>query len=191
MKITDVSPFLLRGDELYGSHSGAAEATDQGDWLLLVRVSTDAGLTGWSDIETFGPVAARVISGPSMSAMGFRTIADILVGRDPLEVEQCWQEMYVGTAYYGRRGVAMHCISAIDNCLWSIRAQADGQDLATALGGRRRDRLHAYASTLFRSDTGGRTRPPARPSVYRAGGFSGSEVRLGRRLRHRPGARPR
>ena len=150
MKITEVTPFLLRGDELYGSHSGAEEATDQGDWLLLVRVTTDAGLTGWSDIETFGPVAARVISGESMGAMGFRTIADILVGRNPLEVEQCWQEMYIGTAYYGRRGVAMQCISAVDNCLWSIRAQAAGHDLASALGGRRRDRLHAYASTLFR-----------------------------------------
>jgi L-alanine-DL-glutamate epimerase-like enolase superfamily enzyme len=150
VKITDISPFLLRGDEVYGSHSGAAEATDQGDWLLLVRVTTDAGLDGWSDIETLGPVAARVISGTSMGAMGFRTIADVLVGRDPLEVEQCWQEMYIATAYYGRRGVAMQCISAVDNCLWSIRAQAAGTDLATALGGRRRDRLHAYASTLFR-----------------------------------------
>jgi L-rhamnonate dehydratase len=150
MKITDVSPFLLRGEELYGSHEGAEEATDQGDWLLLVRVRTDDGFEGWSDIETFGPVGARVIRGDTMSAMGFRTIADVLVGRDPLEVEQRWQELYIATAYYGRRGVAMQCISAVDNCLWSIRAQSAGVDLATALGGRRRDRLPAYASTLFR-----------------------------------------
>ena len=150
MKITDVSPFLLRGEELYGSHEGAEEATDQGDWLLLVRVRTDDGLEGWSDIETFGPVGARVIRGDTMSAMGFRTIADVLVGRDPLEVEQRWQELYIATAYYGRRGVAMQCISAVDNCLWSIRAQSAGVDLASALGGRRRDRLPAYASTLFR-----------------------------------------
>jgi L-rhamnonate dehydratase len=151
MKITDISPFLLRGAETYGSHAGADEATDQGDWLLLVRVQTDEGLEGWSDVETFGPVAARVISGPSMGAVGFRTIADLLAGRDPLDVERCWRELYIGTAYYGRRGVAMQCISAVDNCLWSIRAQAAGVDLATALGGRRRDRLHAYASTLFRA----------------------------------------
>jgi L-alanine-DL-glutamate epimerase-like enolase superfamily enzyme len=41
-------------------------------------------------------------------------------------------------------------MSAVDNCLWSIRAQAAGVSLAEALGGRRRDRLPAYASTLFR-----------------------------------------
>ena len=150
MKITDVSAHLLRGDETYGSSDGADEATDQGDWLLLVRVRTDEGLEGWADVETLGPVAERVINGASMGAMGFRTIADALVGRDPLQVEDLWQEMYIATAYYGRRGVAMHCLSAVDNCLWSIRAQEAGTDLAGVLGGRRRDRLSAYASTLFR-----------------------------------------
>jgi L-rhamnonate dehydratase len=150
MKITDVTPFLLRGTQTYGSHAGAAEATDQGDWLLLVRVRTDEGLEGWSDAETMAPVAARVLSGTGMSALGFRTIHEQLLGRDPADVEAIWDELYVATAYYGRRGVAMQCMSAVDNCLWSIRAQAAGVTLAEALGGRRRDRLPAYASTLFR-----------------------------------------
>jgi L-rhamnonate dehydratase len=150
VRITDVTPFLLRGEETYGAHAGEAEAVDQGDWLLLVRVRTDEGLQGWSDVETLGPVAARVISGQGMGAMGFRTIGDHLTGKDPLRIEEIWDELYIATAYYGRRGVAMHCLSAVDNCLWSIRAQAAGVDLATALGGRRRDRLPAYASTLFR-----------------------------------------
>ncbi|WP_433304210.1 mandelate racemase/muconate lactonizing enzyme family protein [Actinoplanes sp. CA-030573] len=152
MKITEVAPVLLRGDECYGAHAGDHEATDQGDWLLLIRVRTDEGLEAWSDVETLGPVAARVISGQGMGALGFRTIGEQLIGRDPLEVEQIWDELYVATAYYGRRGVAMHCISAVDNCLWAIRAQAAGKGLADVLGGRRRDRLPAYASTLFRAD---------------------------------------
>lgn len=150
MRITDVTPFLLRGQETYGAHAGQDEATDQGDWLLLVRVGTDEGIEGWSDVETLAPVAARVIAGEGMGAVGFRTIAAELVGKDPLEVERLWEELYLSTVYYGRRGVVMHCMSAVDNCLWSIRAQAAGVDLSTALGGRRRDRLPAYASTLFR-----------------------------------------
>jgi L-alanine-DL-glutamate epimerase-like enolase superfamily enzyme len=150
MKITEVTPVVLRGDETYGANAGAGEATDQGDLLLLVRVATDEGLVGWSDVETLGPVAARILSGRGMGALGFRTIAEELHGRDPLDVEQIWTQLYIATAYYGRRGVAMHCISAVDNCLWSIRAQASGVDLASELGGRRRDRLPAYASTLFR-----------------------------------------
>ena len=151
MKITGVSSFLLRGNETYGSRSGDVEATDQGDWLLLVRITTDEGLEGWADVETLGPVASGVITGQSMSAMGFRTLRDELVGKDPLDVELLWSEMYLATAYYGRRGVAMHCISAVDNCLWSIRALAAGTDLATTLGGRRHARIAAYASTLFRA----------------------------------------
>lgn len=150
MKIVDVSPFLLRGSETYGAHEGGEEATDQGDWLLLVRVLTDEGLEGWSDAETLGPVAARVISGQGMSALGFRTLSEQLIGRDPLDVEQLWEQLYISTAYYGRRGVAMQCISAVDNCLWSIRAQAGGISLADVLGGPKRDRIPAYASTLFR-----------------------------------------
>jgi L-alanine-DL-glutamate epimerase-like enolase superfamily enzyme len=151
VKITDVSGLLLRGGETYGSHTGAVEATDQGDWLLLVRVRTDEGLEGWADVETLGPVAMRVINGASMGAMGFRTLRDQLVGKNPLDTERIWDELYLATAYYGRRGVAMHCVSAVDNCLWSIRAQAAGTDLATAIGHRRRDRVPAYASTLFRA----------------------------------------
>ncbi len=150
MKITSVTPILLGGDETYGLHAGSEEATDQGDRLLLVRVGTDEGLVGWSDVETLGSVAMQVLSGTGMGALGFRTLNEELVGKDPLEPERLWDELYLATAYYGRRGVVMQAMSAVDNCLWSIRAQAAGVDLAASLGGRRRDRLPAYASTLFR-----------------------------------------
>lgn len=170
MKITDVTPILLAGDEKYGSHTGEREATDQGDRLLLVRVTTDEGLVGWSDVETLGPVAARVLSGSGMGALGFRTIAEELIGKDPLRAEDIWDELYIATAYYGRRGVVLHCMSAVDNCLWSIRAQADGVDLASVLGGRRRDRVPAYASTLFRATPDANAAAAAR---YAALGFRG------------------
>jgi L-rhamnonate dehydratase len=150
MRITEVTPHLLRGHEVYGSAAGADEATDQGDWLLLIQVRTDEGLEGWSDVETLAPAATRVVAGQGMGALGFRTLSELLVGKDPADVEGLWDEMYVGTAYYGRRGLAMHAISAVDNCLWSIRAQAGGHSLAEELGGRRRDALKPYASTLFR-----------------------------------------
>ena len=115
-----------------------------------MRVDTDAGLTGWADDETLPSAAAACIAGQGLSAQGFRTLRDVLLGEDPLATDALWDRMYVGSAYYGRRGVAMHCISAIDNALWSIRSQALGVSIATLLGGRRRDRVRAYASTLFR-----------------------------------------
>src|SRR5580700_10401958 len=150
MRITEVEPILLRGEQEYRAAAGSDEATDNGDWQLLVRVATDAGLTGWADVETLAPAAVAIIAGQGMSVMGFRTLGELLIGEDPLEVERLWDKLYIGSAYYGRRGIAMQCISAIDNCLWSIRAQAAGVSLARLLGARRRDRIVAYASTLFR-----------------------------------------
>ncbi len=150
MRITDVEPILLRGETSYHATAGAAEATDNGDWQLLVKVSTDEGLTGWADAETLAPAAVAIIAGQGMSILGFRTLKDLLIGEDPRDTARIWDKLYIGSAYYGRRGIGMQCISAIDNCLWSIRSQAAGVSLARMLGGRRRDRVTAYASTLFR-----------------------------------------
>ena len=82
--------------------------------------------------------------------LGFKSLRDLLVGENPLDPERVWHKLFVGSAYYGRRGAALHCISAIDNCLWSIRAQAAGVSLGELLGARNTDRIRAYASTLFR-----------------------------------------
>ncbi|MBL8839837.1 MAG: mandelate racemase/muconate lactonizing enzyme family protein [Alphaproteobacteria bacterium] len=157
MKITAVEPILLRGAGTYGSTASGDEASDNGDWQVLVRVATDAGLTGWADIETLAPAAVAVIAGQGMAVLGFKTLGELLIGENPLDVERLWDKLYVGSAYYGRRGLAMQCLSAIDNCLWSIRAQAAGCSLAHLLGGRRRDRITAYASTLFRETPEGMT----------------------------------
>ena len=150
MKITQVEPILLRGEQAYRATAGGEEASDNGDWQLIVRVVTDAGLTGWADVETLAPAAVAVIAGQGMAVLGFKTLSELLIGENPLDVEPLWDRMYIGSAYYGRRGLAMQCMSAIDNCLWSIRAQAAGLPLARLLGGRRHDAITAYASTLFR-----------------------------------------
>ena len=150
MRVTNVEPILLRGKEAYAA-TDAGEAVDNGDWQLLVKVTTDEGLVGWSDIETMASAAMACIRGPGMSVLGFRCLSDLLVGVDPLgDPDELWHKLYVGTSYYGRRGVALHCISAIDNCLWSIRAQAAGVSLGKLLGQRNCEAVVAYASTLFR-----------------------------------------
>lgn len=150
MKITAVEAILLKGQSVYGSHDTADEVTDQGDWQMLIRVTTDEGLTGWSDCETLSSAAVPVVNGDSMGMLGFQTLSDILVGENPLDVERLWDKMYLGSSYHGRRGLALQCLSAVDNCLWSIRSQAAGMPIHQLLGGARRDRVTAYASTLFR-----------------------------------------
>ncbi len=152
MRITDVECILLRGDETYGTRRNEADAIDQGDWLALIRVETDQGLVGWSEVETLTTAAPSIVQGTSMGPIGFHTLRDVLMDEDPSDTERLWNKMFVGTAYYGRRGIALHCMSAIDNCLWSIKAQAASVPLYEMLGGRKQDTLPAYASSLFWDD---------------------------------------
>ena len=151
MKITSVEPILLKGDDIYRDSDTGDEAVDNGDWQMLVKVTTDEGITGWSDVETLSTAASAVIRGQKMGMLGFHTISDIIVGHDPWDTDVLWDRMYIGTVYHGRRGLTLHAMSAVDNALWSIKAQAAGVPLCKLLGGRKRDRIMAYASTLFRS----------------------------------------
>lgn len=155
MKIVAVDPILLRGEQTYVATQGGEEAVDNGDWQLIVKITTDEGLVGWGDIETLASAAAAIIGGPGMSILGFKALGDLLIGEDPADTTRIWNKLYIGSAYYGRRGIAIQCMSAIDNALWSIKAQAAGMPLAALLGGRKRDRIRAYASTLFRATPAG------------------------------------
>ena len=58
---------------------------------------------------------------PSLST---RHLPKLLVGEDPFRVERLWDIMWRGTLYYGRRGIAVHAISAVDNALWDIVGKA-------------------------------------------------------------------
>jgi L-alanine-DL-glutamate epimerase-like enolase superfamily enzyme len=58
--------------------------------------------------------------------------------------------MYRDTVYYGKDGVAIQVMSGVINACFDIVGKAFGQPLSLILGARHRDRVRAYASTLFR-----------------------------------------
>jgi L-rhamnonate dehydratase len=152
MKITNVEVIVLKSPGLYNNPQGAEEPTGP-TYMGLVRVSTDAGITGYSDIETSAPVAKAAVEAPSWSEPGmecFDGLASLVVGDNPLEPERLWYKMYRGSIYYGRRGVAIQAISAIDIALWDIMGKFYNQPVCILLGARWRDQVRAYASTLFR-----------------------------------------
>lgn len=156
MKITKVELLVLQSEGLYNNSIGAEEPLGP-SYMGIVRVSTDAGITGYSDMETCASVAKACVEAPRWSEEEgmecFDGLATLLVGENPLEVERLWYRMYRGSIYYGRRGVAIQAISAIDIALWDICGKFYGQPIHILLGGKWRDKVRAYASTLFRPTT--------------------------------------
>jgi len=111
----------------------------------LVLVHTDGGITGIAEVDSVPSVIRAIVTAPRSHthAMGLK---EVVVGQDPLQVETLWDRMYDWTSYYGRRGVVIHAISAVDIALWDIRGKALGKPVADLLGGRKRNKLLAYGT---------------------------------------------
>ena len=149
MKITDVEAMVLDTGKDYPDPNEAAEAHGV-RFVALIKITTDEGIVGWSDIETQPHVGRQIVDVPSGGAVGFESIKRALVGEDPLDRERLWQKMTRYLAYYGREGAGMQMISGADIALWDIAGKAFNQPISKLLGAQYRDKVKAYASTLFR-----------------------------------------
>jgi L-rhamnonate dehydratase len=143
MIITDVEALLLRQPGAFDS-----SIADGSQDALIVRVTTDEGIVGVGEVDSSPSVVKAIIDAPPSHkiASGLRSL---LVGQDPLDIAGLWQRMYFGSLYYGRRGAAVHAISGIDIALWDIAGQVKGVPIHVLLGGAKRERIKAYASTLM------------------------------------------
>jgi galactonate dehydratase len=119
MKITSLE--TLRLDEFYN--------------VLWVRVGTDAGPIGLG--ETFygaGAVEAHI----------HETLAERLLGRDPLQIERLNQEMVNLPMAQSSTGVEYRAASAIDIALWDLFGKICGQPVHQMLGGLCAEKLRVY-----------------------------------------------
>ena len=149
MKITDVQAIVLESPLENRAPEGSEEAAGV-KHLLLLKVVTDEGLVGWSDVETAPHVGAAAVNAPASGVEAFDGLRTLVLGEDPFEVERLWDKVYRGSIYYGRRGVAIQVLSGFDIACHDIIGKAIGRPIHTILGGARRNRVRAYASTLFR-----------------------------------------
>ena len=83
-----------------------------------------------------------------------RTLIDtylkpLLIGADPWDVEFLWQQMYRRTLAFGRKGVALTAISAVDIALWDLLGKDAKQPVFRLLGGRTKEKIPVYASRLY------------------------------------------
>jgi L-rhamnonate dehydratase len=107
---------------------------------LIVEVFTDRGHVGIGNAALSPHVTKQVID---------TYLAPLLVGQDPWDLEFLWQQMYRKTMAFGRKGIGMVAISAVDIALWDVLGKAASQPVYRLLGGRTKARIPVYASRLY------------------------------------------
>ena len=70
MKITNVELFVLKSEGLYNNPDGAEEPLGP-TYMGIVKVSTDAGICGYSDMETAASVAKACVEAPNSAPFCF------------------------------------------------------------------------------------------------------------------------
>jgi L-alanine-DL-glutamate epimerase-like enolase superfamily enzyme len=113
------------------------------------QIETDEGIVGVGWCEDGCDAVSRVVE---------NHLSRLLIGQDPFEVEGIYDRLYRGTLPYGRKGMVIQAISAIDIALWDIVGKATGKAIFELLGGPVRESVKVYASIAPRGQKS-ETRP--------------------------------
>ena len=141
MKITRVEPLHLRLPEV-------KEVADGTQDCLLVRLHTDAGLTGLGEVVSCSYVARSVVQAPR-SAPFRHGLATIIEDMDADDIDAVLEAMIAGTNWYGPGGVTRHAMSGIDMALWDIKGKAHNKPVRQLLNPNAVDAVPCYASVLW------------------------------------------
>lgn len=144
MYITDVEVICLRVPAL-------DKVCVWGEDAVIVKIYTDEGIFGVGESDSSPMVVKSIIETPNSNLACFG-LKEILIGKNPLEIEKLWKEMYEKSNYLGRRGAGIHAISAIDIALWDIAGKYYNKPVHELLGGKHRDEIRAYG-TFIPADT--------------------------------------
>ena len=134
---------------------------------LVVEVMTDDGLVGLGNAALAPIVTKSVID---------HYLKPLLLGADPWDIEFLWQHMYRKTMAFGRKGIGMTAISAVDIALWDLLGKSARQPVYRLLGGRTKTRIPVYASRLYASPL---PQLASEAAKYKAEGYKAMKLRFG------------
>src|SRR5262249_24865485 len=141
MKITAITTTLIHIPYDAGAPTKLAGQTWSRMAILLVRVDTDEGVTGWG--EGFGHAIA-----PATKATLDPKLGALSVARHASDAEVLMGEMFQRLPLSGRNGPVIYALSAIDIALWDIAGKRAGKPIHKLLGADAPRELTAYASLL-------------------------------------------
>jgi L-rhamnonate dehydratase len=134
---------------------------------LVVEIFTDDGLVGIGNAALAPQICKQVID---------LYLKPLLVGQNPWDSEFLWQHMYRKTMAFGRKGIGMTAISAVDIALWDLLGKSAKQPVYRLLGGRTKQRIPVYASRLYSVPLGELAEEAKR---YKNNGYKAMKLRFG------------
>jgi L-alanine-DL-glutamate epimerase-like enolase superfamily enzyme len=151
----------------------------------ILRIETDDGLVGWGEGKNAAGSAGTYAA---LVHLINEEVAPRLIGRHAGDINAIWEMLYNGVRHesaaaaghvmpdLSRRGLSVAAISAVDIALWDILGKSLGKPVWALLGGRKADRLPAYASGGWApADTIGEQLG----SYIAQGGFRSVKMRVG------------
>ncbi|MEO0636949.1 MAG: L-rhamnonate dehydratase [Pseudomonadota bacterium] len=103
---------------------------------ILVEIETEDGVVGIAT-GTGGTPAAWLIE---------KHLSRFLVGRDARATNLTWDQMYRASLPYGRKGITIMAISAVDLALWDLLGKVRGEPVYALIGGPARTEISFYCT---------------------------------------------
>jgi D-galactarolactone cycloisomerase len=144
MKIATIDTISIKVPFTFGGAPGGFKRWTTNN-ILLVKVQTDTGITGWG--EAFCYNCTDAVKGAIHSM-----VAPLAIGRDARDIAKLSRDLQQELHLFGRYGITIFALSGLDIALWDIAGKAANLPLHRLLGGAGQTSLPAYASLLKYKD---------------------------------------
>ena len=109
------------------------------EWLVC-EIETDDGIIGIGNAALAPQIVKKTID---------LYLKPLLINEDPFDYAYLWEKMYRRTLAWGRKGVGMTAISAVDIAIWDLIGKIIKKPVFKVLGGRTKEKIPVYASKLY------------------------------------------
>lgn len=123
---------------IYAEYKGKRSSWFGAMTSAIIEIVTSEGMTG---LGTMGGGKGKLAS-----VIVEDQFKNLLVGKDPFDIERLWEQMFRASQFYGRKGAVIEVISAIDLALWDLVGKAVGSPVYRLVGGRTKDRIPVYVT---------------------------------------------
>ncbi|HSE22821.1 MAG TPA: L-rhamnonate dehydratase [Pyrinomonadaceae bacterium] len=177
-KIREVRAYVIAPTEM-----GADYHNQQGShWIIDLPIANPMSVyeqyraerTSWG-INALGTVVVQVelsdgtvgigcsIGGEPACYIIEKHLSRFVQGQDPRNVELIWDQMWRATMPYGRKGLTVQAISAVDLAIWDCLGKLRDEPVYALIGGKTKEKLPVYATT-------------SRPDIAQEWGFQGAKI---------------